>query len=301
MDEAVEWFRLRDSLGFTEALSAMVPHQTDRWTELAGLAGSLGEVVSVACAAEVEAQLLADAIAAGELPPPFGLGRRAFGEAEGYFVISAAHKLANWCARALMLARDYPWDGTGDPKALRQRFDVFSELPGHWIFATEGVAVGAIAGRAEDEGVRALGVGLTQFVESEPWTSLYRQRHEDFHRWRYESPYVAGVDKSSAWIDDPEKRVRTLPFGGGRQYTEATGIVDEVCQMAHAALIRLGTAMTTVREGFTDALPFLSEGAFVVNRRADGSVTKVTTFPPATETAETEKTSKTDEKGSRQE
>jgi hypothetical protein len=300
MDEAIEWFRLRDTLSFTEALSAMVPHQRDRWTELAGLAGSLGEVVSVACAAEVEAQLLSDAIAAGELPPPLGLGRRAFGETEGYFVISAAHKLANWCARALMLARAYPWDWVGDPKALRQTFDVFSELPAHWIFATQGVAVTVIAGRAEDEGVRALGVGLEQFVKSEPWTSLYGQRGEDFHRWRYESPYVVGIDKSSAWIDDAERRVRTLPFGGG-QYTEAAEIVDDVCQMAHAAIVRLGSAMTTVRDGFTDALPFLSEGAFVVNRRADGSVTKVTTFASATERAENEERYETDKKGSRQE
>jgi hypothetical protein len=53
MGEAIEG---SDTLSFTEALSAMVPHQRDRWTELAGLAGSLGEVISVACAAEVEAQ-----------------------------------------------------------------------------------------------------------------------------------------------------------------------------------------------------------------------------------------------------
>jgi len=108
--EALEWYHQRNSLAFTEIRATYLPYQRDRWTELAGLAGSISETVFVACAAEVEAALIAKEIEEKDLPSAFGMSRRAFGEMEGTFVISATHRLANWSARALMLAKAYPWD-----------------------------------------------------------------------------------------------------------------------------------------------------------------------------------------------
>lgn len=277
IDEALHWFRLRNSLLFTEALAATAPHQRDRWTELAGLAGSMAEVVSVAAATEVEVQLLADGLAGRELPPPLGICRRGFGEAQGYFVISAAHKLANWCARGLMLARGYPWGWAGEPKALLHPFDVFSDDRANWLAAPQGLAVATIASRCDDPATAAMGRGLSEFLESSSWLRLYKQRHEDFHKWRYESPYASGVNKTSQWVDDLGSRTRTMNFGAYR-YTEGVGVVEEICELAAHGLRRISSAMASVRGAFEDAMPYLSGQAITFNRRPDGSLTRVTRF-----------------------
>jgi hypothetical protein len=273
--EAREWFRLRDSVAFLEVASLWYPHQTDRWTELAGLAGSIGEVVSVACAAEVEAVLLERGIASGALQEPLGMGRRAFGESEGSFVMSAAHKLTNWCARAAMLSPDYPWGWGGSPNCLRQRFSVFSENIEQWLMAKKGTAVADILSRARDPGLAQVADALTVFLDSSEWKELSSQRGEDFHRWRYESPYVTAIAKASRWIDDPTRRTRTLPIGTAPEYTVATAIVDDVCRMSHAAAMTLSKALTGVRLGFAKGVPFLSGGAAALDSRPDGSTATI--------------------------
>jgi hypothetical protein len=263
-EEAREWYGFRDSLAFQEVASTWLSHQTDRWTELAGLAGSIGEVLSLACAAEVEAALLERGIISGALPEQEGLGRRAFGEMEGYFVMSAAHKLTNWCARAGMLATGYPWGWEGSPKRLRQRLPVFSENPRQWCRAEDGKVVGEILHRSGDAALQAAADALISFLTSPEWIALTSQRGEDFHRWRYESPYVTAVSKSSRWVNDPGSRTRTIALGLPA-YTVASAIVDEVCRLSHAAALGMAKALSGVREGFDRARPFLTAAVVAVD------------------------------------
>jgi len=120
-----------------------------------------------------------------------------------------------------------------------------------------------------------MGEKLREWLTSKEWSDLDRQRGEDFHRWRYESPYVTGINKSSRWVDDPEKHTRTLGFGGAPEYTEATDVVDEVCRIAHAALVGLEHPLRGVREAFYEAQPFVTEGRTQISKHGAGT-TKVT-------------------------
>ena len=153
---------------------------------------------------------------------------------------------------------------------MTERWQPFPNNRRQWLDARRGDDVAAIAASAPDAAAQGMAQALRGFVDSPTWQSLLAQRDDDFHRCRYESPFVSGINKSSMWADDPVARTRTLSFGGGNSYTEARTIVADVCRLAHNNAVAMASLMAAVREGFVAALPYLSGGVVTLEPGPEG-------------------------------
>jgi hypothetical protein len=254
-EEGTDWQFLRSGSWFWELSATSLPHQEDRWQEIGGLFGSIGEVVITAASAAVEIELLESAIAARTIDASYGIARRFFAESQGTFLISAAHKMANLTLRTLMLHKEYPFD-VKVKTALRAPVPPFSDDRRHWIGYYDHPVLTALAESSPHEQLRNLVTVLVALVSGPQWAALDDQRGQDHHRWRTESPYVRSTPRRSMW----KSSAGTRQFEPPPPFATSPTMVDSIVGTSKDAISVLTPAMREFRVAWLECVEPLSGG-----------------------------------------
>lgn len=259
IDEALRWQLERSGAMFFELGVASPAHTgRDRFHELGGLFGSTAEVVILAAAAEVEIALLRSAIESGHLRREYGMCQRFYADAICNSIVSAANRMLNMGFRIAMIHPDYPWGVAVKPRSARTPFPPFSENRRDWVDLGATAAFRDVVSASKHRALIRLHGAIDRMVRDPAWVAVDDQRGEDHHRWRFESPYVAGLNRRSAWVEGDGF---VSISGPEHDYTDANNIVNEVCTTAHCGLLRLKRAMHEFHDAFQASVPIVSQGS----------------------------------------
>jgi hypothetical protein len=263
--EASLWQHLRAGGWFWEVIAAAggTADQHDRWREIALLMGSAAESVLLSAGCEVEIEILRRALAAESLPNQYVLAQRFFAESEGTQVLAFGHRLANLFLRALMLDSSYPF-GAVCPKRFGIRFPVLSDERACWIALSELPSLELVVEAAPHESLRRLFAPVLELLQRAEWRQLDERRAADFHRWRDETPLVAGAERSPLWRHDPIKRTRTLEIVAIKtpEPAAAASVVNDIISISRSALDLMEPTMRRFRETWMEVMSDLSGGKF---------------------------------------
>jgi hypothetical protein len=277
--EAAAWQHLRVGSAFWEVIATAdgTANQQDRWHEVGLLMGSAAESVLLATSAEIEIEILRRAVAGGSLPYQYVLAQRFFAESQSNQVLAFGHRLANLLVRALMLDSTYPF-GVDCPNKLRRPFPVYSDNPAAWISLSELHSLEQLFEAAPHESLRSLYVTVIELRNQPEWRALEERRAVDFHRWRDETPLVAGAERATLWRHDPIGRTRTLELRASTTPGPATAVsaVNEIVSVSRHALDLLESPMHRWRQTWMDAMSHLSGGEFSWLEENDSATPTVT-------------------------
>ena len=263
--QALKWQELGTNAQLWELGAYTQGSQEGRAFALAGQMAAVGEQLGLAYGAGVEVALWDEHRQEAEDVAEIEMGTRAMAEAQSYFLMGAAHGLANVCLYALAmdntllahLQRDL---GRKDPSS---RFQPFSDNRADWISMNPNNAEKLLSCAKTSSSsfeVRAMVTTVDAFARSSEWADLETRRSEDFHRWRPQSHGMAGVEKASPW--NREGHTRSLGVGPMPTYGSAEGLAQEVAATADRAMIRLAEAMGRFMERFISASALLGGPRF---------------------------------------
>ncbi len=237
----------------------------DRWREIAGIWGSLGESIGLSVGARVEVEFLRRAIAVGDLPREMILGQRFFSESLGQLILGSGHRLANLVVRMLSESPENLYGINDDPR-LGAALTPFAEDRRAWLSAREVVTRLSKKAATHHTAVAVIVDTLIALIDSQDWITLDEQRGVYFHRLRPESEVLAGVDKDSGYTR------RTLGADGIAicwdsvadfvPYTAADGLHELVDATTTAAAEQLCSTVDQINEAFYIAIEPLSGGRY---------------------------------------
>lgn len=248
---AADWQQAGIYAEWGELHGALRGVEEGRVSELLGRMAAAGEQLGLAWTMDQELQRW---YAAPGDPPGRTLATRALAEMCGYYLLSAAHGLANLTLRTLalnksaarVLARRWP---------KSKGFAPFLDDREAWPPFTRTLAYCAVeAGTATGEAaVTNLGEVLVELAEDERWNALERRRHDDYHRWRPQSLPGGSVPRRSLWHRESPG---TRSLAGGADFYDP---VDHraLAATASAGLDALAEAMHAWDAGWPYALKAL--------------------------------------------
>lgn len=262
---------------------ASIPLAEDRWRQIGGLFGSVGESLGIAAACEVEVKRNEIARAAEELPAAFMISHRFFAESEGQLALSVGHRLANLVARIVALRSDWR-ESLANDRVLGPVFaNPLADARPSWLSLT-GRAAHQLAGLSDGSGHRSVGkltAALVNLVDSPEWRNLDAQRGADFHRWRLESSVMLGVDERSGFVTelhDPNGNPIGRAFGGeATEYSAASDLEARISTISSLALRKIIVTTADVADAWSDAVEPASFGQF--HRRGEHFVQVISSAP----------------------
>jgi hypothetical protein len=236
---ALEWQQLGARAQFLELHGYTRGAPEGRISELVGRCASCGEQLGLAWTMDQELQRW---LVAGRAEPGFAMACRALAEMCGYFLLSAAHGLANLTVRTLTLSPD------ADAVLRRHRpkaagFQPFSDRRDAWPPLTGKLAEETIeaARTTRMSSVVELCEVLVDLTADSDWRAVEQRRHGDYHRWRPQGLPSGGVPTRSLWTR-PSPGVMRL--SGSAHFYELVDI-DEVVGVVGRGLRTLADAMRT--------------------------------------------------------
>ena len=246
--EALDWQTTSTHARFWE-MGAAGTSGEGRVYALANQMAAAGEQLALSLAAAVEVAIWREAwVGKTEVDPAEAMQMRAMAEAQSLFVLGAGHAMANLAVRTLALDESCR-------AQLGQRFRRRGKVPTFDPFSTERAGWVSFNGYSCNA-LRAVALATTQqevidLIEpvaslgtGETWRRLEERRGQDFHRWRPQTPGLGGGPAQTPWIR--EGKTRRLDLVGPAE--EISGIVDEVADLATAAMFALARTMADFRE-----------------------------------------------------
>lgn len=252
------------------------PLSEDRFREIAGLFGSMGESLAIAVAVQSEIFLHRIWEESGERPKEMEVAERFFVEQLLQIQVSISHRFINLVARLLASRCDWrklaptrfeqlattPW--SDDREAWLNFGKPVTASLLSWAHKIDHAAPGEICKAANDLAI------------STEWDALDACRGEDFHRRRPNSSVIRGVDDKSGYqieVQDLEGRtVGRATQGQFNRYSAGDAILDERTATADNYLIVLLPALETLCELTPRAIEPATYGSHIV--RSDGGYTK---------------------------
>jgi hypothetical protein len=260
--EAIRWQIIRSDAPLMEASAGHLGRRArDRFHEVCGLFGSSAESVLLAIAAEAEVHMLEASIAAGQLPAAYGMAERFLAEAVCNTIVAVTTRMLSMAFRIAMVDSGYPWGVNGGRKALRSAVPPYSDIRDHWATLRDLDQFGDIVSASRSQPLHRLYGAIKRFTDGDIWREVESQRGEDHHRWRFESPYVGGLNRRTMWEYKPGVAIIS---GGTPEYTDAAAIVEEVQAIAFSGLQRLARAMREFRLAYFASVSAVSNGAIML-------------------------------------
>ncbi|MFE3799659.1 hypothetical protein [Nocardia tengchongensis] len=252
-----------------------VPIAESQWRESRALAGSIAESLMLGTAGLVEVVWLEEGIAAGELGAAWGMGQRYFADALCETSIAVGHRLINFVARMMRTdpetqqrMDEFRVGGQKPLEPLGTRYMPFkTEERNAWL-SLNAKTISQLRAIASPQTDLAAAVNrLADLEESAEWRNAFEHRAENFHRWRREHEYVAGVDQASGGAQDEldyAGNVSGKRFGGsGARYSAADGLGDQAVVNARSGLEATARAADDILTHILDALSDLTRGMVI--------------------------------------
>ncbi|CAM4516538.1 hypothetical protein NONI108955_40420 [Nocardia ninae] len=255
-----------------------VPIAESQWRETRALSGSTAESLMLGTAALIEIAWLERGLQQGKVAPRMGLGQRYYADTVCETSIAVGHRLINLIARVLRTdaatQQRMATHGVGGKKVLKwlgPGYKPFNSTDrGAWLSLNE-VTLNALRDVAPaGQGDVAAAVNRLADLEASPeWGDAFEHRAENFHRWRLEHEYVAGVDQVSGnardVYDHTNQIVTGKRYGGYNdvRYSAADGLGDQAVVRARTGLVATAHAADDVLQHILDALPDLTKGCWI--------------------------------------
>ncbi|MFE7719516.1 hypothetical protein ACFU44_10770 [Nocardia rhizosphaerihabitans] len=227
----------------------------------------------LATAALVEIDWHTQALQGGREPKAMILAQRFLADAVCETVIAVGHRLINLIARVIRTdsnARNTMHD-TQSATALnlgplgRDYIPFVTTTSTAWL----SLDVGRVRQLRRVAPQNSTGIAtaldkLKELSKSPAWKAAFDHRGVNFHRWRLENEYVAGVDQNSSSMKDVVDYRDTVvgrSYGTRRQeYTAADGLTAQVATDARAGLEEVAHAADAVLDAILVALPEITNG-----------------------------------------
>lgn len=255
-----------------------VPIAESQWRETRALAGSTAESLMLGTAALVEIAWLERGLQQGKVALRMGLGQRYYADTVCETAIAVGHRLVNLVARVLRTdaatQQRMASHRMGRQKilnALGPEYKPFTSTDRRAWLSLNEVTLGALRDVAPaGQGDVTAAVNRLADLETSPeWRNAFNHRAENFHRWRLEHEYVAGVDQASGnardVYDHTGEVVTGKRFGGydDARYSAADGLGDKAVVRARTGLEATARAAKDVLQHLLDALPDLTKGHWI--------------------------------------
>lgn len=245
-----------------------------RLREMFGLAGSIGESLTVAAACEVEIELLRR-----EDDHRTEIGQRFFSIAESQELVGVGHRLLNMVVRAMTCHPGLQAHVRSNERLKGPaNHEPFSHDRSAWL-ALNKAATGeldAVVRFTSHRSIRRLAAELAVLVRSSEWEQLEETRGVVFHRSRPESSIVTGIDGKAGYgreLLGHDGQVVGYSYGESlSRYSAGDGRLAHEMTVARRALDRLAATSAAVSVTVLAALEPLTAGRHWCEMRGSGPV-----------------------------
>lgn len=247
-----------------------VPIARSQWRETRALAGSIAESLMLGVANYVEIMWHEQAIQSGVEPAGMALAQRHLADLLCETTIAVGHRLVNLVARTMRTdpTTRKQMDGAKPLKALGTAYEPFVTTTRKAWLSLNAAELTALRSVASSQPNLLAALDRLDALEASPqWRGASDHRAENFHRWRREHEYVAGVDQNSGTATDVHDylgQVIGKDYGiVDRRYTAADNLGAQTVLNAGAGLEETARAASNILDEIIAALPDLTNGLHV--------------------------------------
>lgn len=239
------------------------PDVSDWVPEIHGLFGICGELVLTCIEAEAEVALARNALSDGQSPAmTAALWRteRFFVEGQANNLVIFGHAVANLTLRTLALIPSFAVSSIRDLRAAA--FVPKSEDRYAWASLSPKTASEIKSAAVTlSPSARAVSDALHDLVDG-AWGELWELRGGQYHRWRGESPGVAGINFRNETLATRLRNRQVIGFGGDPTvYVEGEGVMRDLAACVRQVVDQVSAWMPHFLElwcrAFADARPSL--------------------------------------------